>query len=348
MTLAQLSYIVALDSYRHFARAAQHCHVTQPTLSMQVQKLERELGVELFDRSKHPVEPTDLGRQIIEQARVILGESARMREIIAEAGEEVAGELRIGILPTLAPYLLPRFVLELVRRYPRISLQIEELQTHQILSALRADHLDAALVATPTTVPGLIERPLFEEPFVAYISTGHRLHARQRIRSEDLTLEDLWLLNEGHCFRDQVLALCGERAKSPRRIEFESGNLETLKRLVETNGGLTLLPYLATADLTEEERKRIRPFHAPTPTRLIRLIQRKTYLKRSLIEAFVTELLRCIPANLGLVSAAGGPRNGGSTRSHLQPGRRLGRGRALARSARDEGATAPPAPQASA
>lgn len=299
MKLAQLSYIVAVDTYRHFARAAEHCHVTQPTLSMQIQKLERELGVELFDRSKHPVEPTDLGRQIIEQARVILTEAARMKELITEAGGDVAGELHIGILPTLAPYVLPRFVLELVRRYPRISVQIEELQTDRILAMLRADGLDAALVATATTLPGVVERPLFEEPFVAYVSAGHRLYARERLRPEDLSVQDLWLLNEGHCFRDQVLALCGERAEALRPIQFESGNLETLKRLVESSGGMTLLPYLATVDLTEEERRRVRPFHAPAPSRLIRLIHRKAYLKRALIEAFVTEMLARLPTSFG-------------------------------------------------
>lgn len=298
MTLAQLSYIVAVDTHRHFVQAAEHCGVSQPTLSMQIRKLERELGVEIFDRGKQPVEPTDLGARILDQARVILREAARLRELIVEAGGEVAGELRVGILPTLAPYLLPLFASAMAERYPDLSVTVEELRTEQIVEGLRTDRLDAGLVASVVGERGLVERPLFEEPFVAYVSERHPFFEQADLRTADLRLGDLWLLNEGHCFRDQVLQLCGEIHRSERRVRpfhFESGNLGTLKRLVDSSGGLTLLPALAVHTLTEEERRRIRPFVAPAPSRRIRLVRAQTYLKRHLIEAFVAELLRALP-----------------------------------------------------
>lgn len=310
MTLLQLSYVVAVDTHRHFVRAAEHCGITQPTLSMQIRKLERELGVEIFDRSKQPVEPTDVGREIIAQARVVLREAERIRELIGGLGGEVAGELRVGIIPTLSPYLVPLFVGGLAERYPGLLLRVEELLTEQVVEGIRTDRLDVGLVASETAVAGVLERPLFEEPFVAYVSERHRLYAASEIAVEELGLTDVWLLTEGHCFRDQVLQLCREvdgAAPPGRTLHFESGNLATLKRLVESSGGMTLLPYLAVLHLTEAERARVRPFASPQPTRRIRLIRGKTYLKRALIEAFTVELLRAIPEELTAGIGAGSP-----------------------------------------
>lgn len=298
MTLAQLRYVVAVDTHRHFVRAAEQCGVTQPTLSMQILKLEEELGVRLFDRSKQPVEPTDVGHLVIEQARVVLREAARVREVVDGAGGEVSGELRVGVIPTLAPYVLPRFLSRFSGRYPGASLVVEELRTEQIVESLQSDRLDAGLVATAIELRGIREHPLFEEPFVAYISERHPLFGEARLRVEDLILDDLWLLHEGHCFRDQVLQLCHEvdrSGRNPRPLHFESGNLETLKRMVDSSGGLTLLPYLAAVDLRGEERDRVRPFGSPPPSRCVRLVHGKTYLKRGLIEAFVGELLAAVP-----------------------------------------------------
>lgn len=308
MTLTQLSYIVAVATHRQFQLAAAACGVTQPTLSMQVMKLEAELGVHLFDRSKQPVEPTDLGRLVIEQARVVLREAARLGELVSEAGGEVSGELRIGVIPTLSPYLLPRFLGDLSRRYPALSLVVEEALTDQILELLRADRLDVGILATPVEDRGLLERPLFEEPFVGYISEDHPLFKDSELGVEALEADDLWLLLEGHCFRDQVLRLCRETTRlggSSRPFRFESGSLETLKRLVESSGGITLLPALAALELSSADRVRVRPFTSPPPTRQVRLVQGKGYLKRGLTEVFVDSLLTALPAECALLHPTG-------------------------------------------
>lgn len=301
MTLTQLQYIVAVDTWRHFVRAAEECGVTQPTLSMQIQKLERELGVEIFDRSRHPVEPTDLGKRIVAQARVVLSEAAALRELAEEAGGVVEGELRVGVIPTIAPYLLPRLLPELSRRHEGLRLRLEELQTDQILEHLGADRLDAGIVATLVEAPGLVERVLYEEPFFAYVSEDHPAFGQSRLHPDTLRVDDLWLLHEGHCFRDQVLRLCGEVGRAggaSGRPRFECGHLSTLKRLVETSGGMTLLPALALADLSAEQRRRVRPFEDPSPSRTVRLVHRKTYLRRRRIAAFVEVLLDVVPEEL--------------------------------------------------
>jgi len=310
VNLAQLKYVVALDEHRHFFRAARSCGVTQPTLSTQLAKLEHELGVKIFDRDRRPVEPTDLGRQIVDQARRVLREAGRFEELIMEAREVVAGDLRVGVLPTLAPYLLPRFVADLSRRHPGISLAVEELVTDQILEGLEADRLDIGVIATSEKKRGLIERKLFEEPFVGYLAPGHPLLERHRLRREDLEIDDLWILHEGHCFRDQILELCEDlRREGVRRrsVTFRSGNLGTLKQMVDSSGGMTLLPGLAVDGLKGAERKRVRHFVEPAPVRTVRLLRGKTYLKRSRIEAFTSVLLEALPAD-GIRLAEAEPR----------------------------------------
>lgn len=306
MNLAQLRYVVAVDDHRHFSRAAEACRVTQPTLSTQLAKLEAELGVEIFDRSKRPVEPTDLGSLLVAQARTVLRETSRIPDLIREAEGETSGHLRVGVLPTLAPYLLPRFVSELRDAHPRLRLTVRELLTDEIVDDLGGDRLDAGIVATPVDAPGIVDRRLFDEPFVGYVAPGHRLSGKERIRQEDLVLEDLWILDEGHCFRDQVLELCRD-VRSPdgedRPLVFESGSLETLRRLVDQGGGMTLLPRLAADDLEGDAAARIRPFAGPSPARTIRLVHRKTYLKRGLIHAFVRGLVRALPRGLGSAGA---------------------------------------------
>ena len=309
MNLTQLTYVVALDEHRHFSRAAEACGVTQPTLSTQLGKLESELGVEIFDRTRRPVEPTDLGSRIVAQARQVLREAGRLREVVREARGVVVGELRVGILPTLAPYLLPRFVSDLSARHPGISLAVEELMTEQILERLEGDRLDAGVIATPPEGRSWVERKLFVEPFVGYLAPDHRLRDRDVLRRDDLEAGDLWLLHEGHCFRDQVLDLCEDlpsEGTAGRRLTFRSGNLETLKRMVDGSGGMTLLPALAVEGLEEDEKKRVRPFVEPPPSRTVRLVRGKTYLKRSLIEAFADVLLDALPAGV-----VGRPEGGG-------------------------------------
>lgn len=318
LTLTQLAYAVAVDTHRHFERAARACNVSQPTLSMQLQKLEAALGEALFDRSRSPVVPTDIGRVLIAQARVVLQEAERLGDLRDAASGKFEGELRVGIIPTLAPYLFPAVLEALAEHHPGIELVVEEGVTETVLDALRRDTLDVGIVATTTAAPGIVSRSLFHEPFVAYVGAAHRLAGRARISVNDLSPDDVWLLADGHCFRTQVLSLCRQRGRSrssaPRdgsRVlsslaRFESGNLETLKRLVERGAGMTLLPALAAAELrSEEQRHLLVPFSNPVPGRTIRLVRRRHHVRAHLVNALVRIVLRVAATALEDVSPAG-------------------------------------------
>ena len=300
ITLTQLAYAVAVDTHRHFERAVRACNVTQPTLSMQLRKLEAALGVTLFDRSSTPVIPTDIGRVLIEQARVVLRESARLGEFRDAANRVIAGELRLGVIPTLAPYLLPNVLEVLADRHPQLEIVIEERVTEAVIDGLRDDTLDAGLVATGVELPGIVGRTLFREPFFGYVSPGHRLAGSATLAVSTLSLDDLWLLSEGHCLRTQVVTLCRQRSNRgsgsartdsigcTRMARFESGNLETLKRLVERGIGMTLLPALAAAALgTNAQRRMLIPFAEPVPGRLIRLVRRRHHSREKAVRAVV-------------------------------------------------------------
>ena len=300
LTLTQLGYAVAVDTHRHFERAAAACNVSQPTLSMQLRKLESILGETLFDRRSAPVVPTEIGRVLIAQARVVLLEAARIGDLRDAASGIIEGEIRLGVIPTLAPYLLPAVLELLAERHPRIELVVREEVTESVLGALRVDTLDAGLVATITELPGIVSRKLFQEPFMAYVGAGHRLAGRERISVTDLSPDDLWLLADGHCFRTQVMSLCRQRGRSgaaSHRVSssamaplarFDSGNLETLKRLVERGTGMTLLPALAAAELTTAAQRRLLiPFSDPVPGRAIRLVRRRHHVREHLVRALV-------------------------------------------------------------
>ncbi len=300
MTILQFKYIVAVDTYRNFAVAARECFITQPTLSMQIQKLEEELGVIIFDRSKKPVLPTPIGEKIIKQARVNLSEFNKIDEIIKEQKNEISGELKIGIIPTLAPYLLPLFITKFLDKYPEIQLVIEELLSQQILEKISQDRLDFAILVTPTKDKRVIEIPLFYESFFAYLSENHPLSERPILDLHDLDLSEMLLLSDGHCFRNQVVNICPkqEGMLQKSRMQFESGSLETLMRIVENHYGYTLLPELATLNLGKRRRRLIKTFHEPKPVREVSLVIRRSYLKKQLIELFRKELLTNIPASL--------------------------------------------------
>lgn len=301
ISLTQLQYVVEIAETGHFGRAAQNCNVTQPTLSMQVQKLEEALGVLLFERSQKPIRPTATGQTIVALAKEILDRARQIELAGAQLQNRVQGEFSLGVIPTLAPYLLPRFLQPLSERYPDLVLTIEEIPTATILERLDANSLDAGLLAIPLHHRGTVEVPLFKEPFLAYVAEGHPLQKKTAIADKDLMPDDLWLLNEGHCFREQVLDLCKLRrpAGRPRRINFESGNLETIKRLVERRAGYTLLPWLATLDLTPKERERaLRPFVAPTPVRQVGLVHRQSLVKKATLAAVVDEILKSLPTEL--------------------------------------------------
>lgn len=310
MTLSQLGYLVAVERHRSFREAAASCFVTQPALSQQIRKLEEQLGVRVFDRSKQPVVPTEPGLQILAQARVILREAARMEDVIAELSGEVAGTYRLGIIPTLAPTLLPRFLPSFVRRHPRVELVIEELQTSVMIARLGDDTLDGGIAATPLHVPGLHERSLCREPFHVYAASGHRLLRGRTVTQAQLADESVWIMGEGHCFREQVLQLCGTgRTVSEEgggSVRFESGNFETLVRLVDADFGVTVLPELVIESLPPARRKaRVRPFAPPVPTREVGFVHGRDHLRRAIADALVDGIRASLPQDL--VARAGTP-----------------------------------------
>jgi LysR family hydrogen peroxide-inducible transcriptional activator len=302
ITLTQLSYISAVAKYRNFGKAAKSCFVSQPTLSMQIQKLEEELEVILFDRSKKPVEPTAMGQKIIDQTQVVLQEALRIEELIKAEKGEISGSFKLGIIPTLTPYLLPLFLEKFTTSYPSVKLIVEELQTKQIIHQLKEDIIDAGILVTPLHIQGIIEQPIFNEPFLVYLSPSHPLLSLDKISEKDLSLDDIWLLNEGHCFRDQAIEVCKKiRGNNPQRknLVFESGNLETLKRLVDQKFGYTLLPWLATMGMpAAEKKKRIRVFKTPIPIREVSVVYSRSFLKKSIIEALHKEIVSSLPNEL--------------------------------------------------
>jgi LysR family hydrogen peroxide-inducible transcriptional activator len=296
MTITQLEYLVAVDQYHSFGKAADRCGVTQPTLSAQVKKLENELGVILFDRSHKPVITTEIGQLIVEQAKVSISEVRRIKEMLSTQQDAIAGPLRIGVIPTLSPYLLPLFILHFAQRYPQVEVTVEELLSDQIIAKLNRNELDVGLLVTPLQEDTLIETPLLYEVFVLYMSTNHPLSQENKIRFEDLDLSEMWLLKEGHCFRNQVLNICGEEVREiNRNLRFESGTLETLRRIVEHQYGYTLLPELATLDMNEAQEKLIRYFKNPQPVREISLVRHRGFVKLGLLEALKKEILAHVP-----------------------------------------------------
>lgn len=300
MTQVQLSYIVALDNLRHFAEAAEYCHVTQPTLSMQIHKLEQELGVKIFDRSKQPVIPTENGREIIVQARKIVAEFEELHNLVEARKGVHAGELKIGIIPTLAPYLLPLFVQSFSRKYPQVKLVVKELTTETIIARLRENRLDVAILVTPLEEKGIREQVLFYEKLVAYVSKKNSLYKKSYLLSKDIDPRKLWLLEEGHCFRSQIMNLC-ELQKAGREgklLDYEAGSIETLRRMVELNDGITILPELATMDLRTSQLQLLRPFKDPAPMREVSIAVHRDFVKKKLVEIFRQEIIDSIPEKI--------------------------------------------------
>lgn len=298
MTITQYEYIVAVDTYRHFATAAAHCHVTQPTLSMQIQKLEDQLGIILFDRDKHPVLPTDAGVAIINQARQIIAEHDRLIEIARESKNIVAGKLSIGIIPTLAPYLLPLFVNKFMKKYPDVTLQVWELTTEQITDQLKRGLIDCGLMAVPIEDSNITSVTLFYERLIAYASPQCKLYGKKHLVADDLEPANAWILQEGHCLRNQLLRLCNLKADQQRQLSYESGSLETLKRLVDINGGFTILPELAVLDLPKKKLDQVRYFRDPEPVREIALVTHRSFVKRKLLELLAHSIQKAVPKEL--------------------------------------------------
>ena len=299
MTISQLQYVLAVDRHRHFAKAAADANVTQPTLSMQIQKLEEELGILLFDRSKHPVRPTAIGDRVIEQARRAVQEIQRIDEILQVSKNNVEGTFKLGIIPTVLPSLVPRFLADFRAQLPAVDLQIVELPTDHILDMLRRDELDAAILATPLEERSIIERPLYYEPFMAFIPPNHRLGAETFVTNSELDIDDILLLDEGHCFRNSIINLCNSHPRQSRLgISLESGSFEVLLRLARQGQGMTLLPYLHARELPESDQSLIKPIAEPTPTREISLVYSRAELKIKVIDELAAVIQKAVPAKL--------------------------------------------------
>ena len=271
MTIIQLEYLLAVANYGSFSLAAEKCFVTQPSLSMQVKNLEEELGVIVLDRSKKPVLPTDAGM---------------VREVVSDLQNEISGTLRLGVIPTIAPYLLHRFIPDFVRKCPKVELQIREMMTGNIIRALDRDMLDAAIMAGGTSPEGIREEELFNDRFFAYVSTDHPLCQRSNIRIEDIDVRHLLLLSEGNCLRDQVIELCQAQKNIARQYSFESGSLETLMRIVDNTPNLiTIIPEMVADYIDEKHRPQVKTLAKGAASRKITIAVRRTYVKRSLIDA---------------------------------------------------------------
>ena len=302
MTITQLEYIIALDNHRHFATAADSCFVTQPTLSMQVQKLEDELNSKLFDRSKQPVIPTEIGEEIILQARKIIHEVKIMEQLIKDKQGLFQGELRIGIIPTLAPYLLPLFLQNFLNKYPDIRIKVKEMTTDTIIENLKSGKIDAGLLVTPLQDNSIKEYPLFYEELVAYVSKKNTAFKKTYVLADDIDLKELWLLEEGHCFRSQIVNLCELKklSKHQSHFEYEAGSVETLRKMVEMNNGVTILPEMATLDFTVKQMNMVRHFKAPVPVREVSLATHRDYVKKKLVDVLKQEIMSAIPNKIRL------------------------------------------------
>ena len=286
MTITQLLYVLAVAEHKNFTKAAQNCHVTQPTLSMQVQKLEEELNVQIFDRTKKPIELTSVGQKIVSQAKNIVAEADRIADIVDQEKGFIGGEFKLGIIPTVMPTLLPMFLKTYVKRYPKVKLKIEELTTDEIINRLEDGNLDGAIAASPLNVDNIKERVLYYEPFVGYISPNHRLKIKTEIETSDLDINDILILEDGHCFRQGVLNLCKiKKEQELDNFQLESGSIEMLVKLVNEGMGMTLLPYLNTLDLKDNEKENLRFFVNPSPAREVSLLYNKNGLKIQIIDS---------------------------------------------------------------
>lgn len=292
MNLQQLEYVLAVERDRHFAKAAKSCNVTQPTLSMMIQKLEEELDIKIFDRSKQPVVPTPMGELIIEQSRKILLEVSRLHDLLRQQKSSLTGELRVGIIPTLAPYLVHRFINRFLEKYPGVHLSVSEHVTSSILKRLKKNQLDVGILVSPLNDPSVRETPLFYEPLLVYSSHTYEKHY---LMPEDIVPEELLLLEEGHCLRSQIMNLCELRKRADSRLHYQSGSLETLIRLVGMGQGVTILPAMAVETLSTEQRQHIFPFHAPAPVREVSLATHRDFLKNDLIAALKEEIMAGVP-----------------------------------------------------
>ncbi len=301
MNIQQLEYIIAVDNHRHFAKAAEASFVTQPTLSMMIQKLEDELGVKIFDRSQLPVQPTAIGTQIINQARVIVSQVKQIKEIIQEEKGIIQGVFKLGIIPTIAPYLLPKLMKTHDENGYDIVLVIEETTTAQIIEKLLNGSLDGAILATPLKNEKITEHPIYYERFYAYVSPKETsLYAKKELEEDDLNINRLWLLEEVHCFRGQIMRICNmrKRKSSHSLFSYEAGSINTLINIVDSNSGLTIIPEMAIDELTEQQKRNVRPLKGISPVREISLVTRREFLRERVLDIIISEVKQAVPQTL--------------------------------------------------
>lgn len=294
MTIIQLEYLMAVANCGSFSVAAEHCFVTQPSLSMQIKALEEELGAVLLDRTKKPIIPTAVGEVVLEQARETLRSYNYIRESVAEMRGECAGKMRLGVIPTIAPYLLHKFIPTFIKEYPKVELEISEMVTADIIEALKHDRIDAALVASGTCGEGITEHDLFSDHFYAYVSPSHPLFERSNIRIEDIDFKELILLSRGNCMRDQILELCQAAHNTPSRFYFESGSLDTLMRMVDCTSSMTIIPEMALEFIPQARRNRVKSIAKSATSRRVALAVSRTYVKQSIVEALRKTILNCV------------------------------------------------------
>jgi LysR family hydrogen peroxide-inducible transcriptional activator len=298
MTLQQLEYIVAVDSLRHFAKAAEQCRVTQPTLSAMIQKLEEELGVKIFDRGRQPVCPTAVGSCIIQQARDVLVQAGKIKNIIEEEQHSLSGIFRLGILPTIAPYLLPRFFPQLAKKYPQLDIRVTEMKTRDIKSAILRDEIDAGIVAGLDDMDNFVQTTLLYDQFFGYISRDCSLFKNERIRTSEVVGQQLWLLDEGHCFRDQLVRFCQLETARASQQAYRLGSMETFMRMVESDRGITFIPELAVLQLSDTQRELVRPFAVPIPTRRIVMLTARDFIRTTLLNVLTEEIRAAVPREM--------------------------------------------------
>lgn len=298
MTIQQLEYILAVDQCRHFAKAAEFCRVTQPTLSMMIQKLEDELGIKLFDRSVQPVKPTAAGVKVIAQARSVLHQAALIKDIVKEEEQSLKGAFRLAVLPTIAPYLLPRFLQHLAEQHKELDIRIQEMQTALTLAALQNGEIDAAIIANEPLESNLEGTLLFYEEFFCYVSKKEAVYRKNLIRTADISDERLWLLDEGHCFRDQLMRFCQREQVKLHQAAYHLGSLETFMHMVESGYGMTFIPELATLQLCPEQKDLVRTFAIPRPTREIYFVTRKDFVRFALSKLLIEHIRESVPKEM--------------------------------------------------
>ena len=295
MTLQQFEYIIALEKFRHFTKAAEHCNVTQPTLSAMIQKLEDELDVKIFDRSQQPIAPTAAGLLVIKQAKEALVQAEQIKNIVQEQKQDVAGKFTLGILPTIAPYLLPRFISTLTKKYPKLELRIAELKTHEIKRALLNGDIDAGVLADIEDLEEYNISHLFYEQYLAYVSKSCPLFEKQVVKSSDLQNHQLWLLDEGHCFRDQMVKYCQLKSAQDSQMTYSLGSIETFMRMVESGCGVTFIPWMAVQQLSETQKELVRPFAIPIPSRRLVMATNKNFIRHTILTAIIEEIQASVP-----------------------------------------------------